>query len=416
MFGRWRARVGSDERGVTILEVMAALGVFALVAVGLATTTHTSLDLVGASNQRQTATQVANTWVEDARSTPYDAIGMTEGESYETADAASPDAAVNPDTLQYAGDDGTEDLVVLATGVTGLVHHEHVTVNGTDLALYRYVTWVADGAEPHALKRVTVVVQFAAPDIRGERRVTQSTLISPNTVAWDSGPAATSPPQPATTTTSMVGATTTTAAVSECGDDHDGPTGSIAILAGTGANTGYTSSSTVTLSLSATDSCTPITMSFSNDGTTWSTPVSYNTSWNWTVASGNGDRTVRVKFRDKAGNTSNTYSASIRVDGTPPATPTGFTATILKSPWRVKLTWNGSSDNDKLIGYRVYMAQGSSTSFQNLPPGVLSPCSTSPCAFTDNSVQNNKTYSYYVVAYDAAGNESAATSVAIVKV
>lgn len=403
-----------DERGVTILEVMAALGVFALVAVGLATTTHTSLDLVGASNQRQTATQVANTWIEDARSTPYDAIGMTDGESYETADPASPDAAVDPNTLRYTGEDGTEDLVVLPAGVTGLVHHEHVTVNGTDLALYRYVTWVADGADTQALKRVSVVVQFAAPDIHGERRVTQSTLVSPNTVAWDSGPAPTSPPQPATTSTT--GATTTTTAVSQCGDDDDGPTGSIAILAGTGANTGYTSSSTVTLSLAATDACTPITMSFSNDGTTWSDPVAYNTSWNWTLASGNGDRTVRVRFRDHAGNTSDTYSASIRVDGTPPATPGGFAATVLKSPWRVKLTWNASSDNDRLIGYRVYMAQGSSTTFQNLPPGVLAPCSTSPCAFTDNAVQNNKTYSYYVVAYDAAGNESAPTPVQIVKV
>jgi hypothetical protein len=186
------------------------------------------------------------------------------------------------------------------------------------------------------------------------------------------------------------------------------PTGTLSILAGTGANTGYSSSSTVTLALSATDPCAPLKMSFSSDGVTYSTPEAYATSKAFALTSGNGNRSVWVRYIDGAGNTS-VASASVRVDGTVPTTPGAFTAVKASGPTRVVLTWTPSTDNDQLIGYRIYVAAASG-SFQNQPTGVTAPCSTSPCSWTHSGVKNKDVYTYYVVAYDAAGNLSAQTA------
>jgi len=128
----------------------------------------------------------------------------------------------------------------------------------------------------------------------------------------------------------------------------------------------------------------------------------------WGVTSGNGNRTVYVRFTDGNGNAS-VGSATIRVDGTVPTTPGSFTATKYNGPKRVVLTWSASTDNDALIGYRIYVAAGSG-SFQNQPTGVTAPCSTNPCSWTHSGVKNGDVYTYYVVAYDAAGNESAHTT------
>jgi prepilin-type N-terminal cleavage/methylation domain-containing protein len=97
---RWRRRLRfrADERGFTILEVTVAMGLFALVALGLATSTKAGLNLIGSSNGRQTATQLAARWMEESRGLPYDALGMSATEAYET-DATSPDSAVDDGTF-----------------------------------------------------------------------------------------------------------------------------------------------------------------------------------------------------------------------------------------------------------------------------------------------------------------------------
>ncbi len=92
------------------------------------------------------------------------------------------------------------------------------------------------------------------------------------------------------------------------------PTGSIVINGGAA----YTSSNSVTLTLSATDSSGVAAMKLSNDGVNWSAPSSYSTSANWTLASGDGVKTVYVEFMDGAGNASAPASASITLDTTLP--------------------------------------------------------------------------------------------------
>ncbi|MBI2167359.1 MAG: Ig-like domain repeat protein [Candidatus Omnitrophica bacterium] len=93
------------------------------------------------------------------------------------------------------------------------------------------------------------------------------------------------------------------------------PTGSININSGSS----YTTSTAVTLNLAAQDSGSGIDkMSFSQDNTAWTAPEAYNATKNFTLPSGDGTKTLRVKFYDKAGNESQVYSKSITLDSTLP--------------------------------------------------------------------------------------------------
>ncbi|MDP2923520.1 MAG: hypothetical protein Q8O30_07390, partial [Candidatus Omnitrophota bacterium] len=86
------------------------------------------------------------------------------------------------------------------------------------------------------------------------------------------------------------------------------PTGSIKI----NNNAAYTNSINVTLNLFATDTGSGVSqMKFSNNNSTWSDPEPYNTTKAWVLTSGSGIKRVYVKYRDKAGNWSSTYSDSI---------------------------------------------------------------------------------------------------------
>jgi PKD repeat protein/regulation of enolase protein 1 (concanavalin A-like superfamily) len=91
--------------------------------------------------------------------------------------------------------------------------------------------------------------------------------------------------------------------------DTTPPTGSITINDGAI----YVASTSVTLTLSGVDAGSGIdqmvvanTSNFS--GATWMT---YTTLLSWTLTAGTGPRTVYVKFRDRAGNTSSVYSDTI---------------------------------------------------------------------------------------------------------
>lgn len=84
-------------------------------------------------------------------------------------------------------------------------------------------------------------------------------------------------------------------------------------------------------------------------------------------------------------------------DTTAPSTPTGLAAT-LASQTEVDLTWAPSSDPDSgVFGYDVYR-NGSYLAFSASP------------SYADRSVAANTTYTYQVLAYDAAHNASALSS------
>jgi chitinase len=87
-------------------------------------------------------------------------------------------------------------------------------------------------------------------------------------------------------------------------------------------------------------------------------------------------------------------------DTTPPTTPTGLTAVVGANGTKsIKLTWTGSTDNVAVAGYRIYRG---TTLIATVQGGTLT--------YTDTGLTVGTTYSYTVVAFDAAGNQSAAAA------
>ncbi len=76
-------------------------------------------------------------------------------------------------------------------------------------------------------------------------------------------------------------------------------------------------------------------MQFSNDGDVWSAPETFNTlKTDWPILPGEGQRTIYVRFSDKAGNWSQSISTSFTIDTTPPSN----TSII----YRIKVTSEGN--------------------------------------------------------------------------
>jgi acid phosphatase type 7 len=87
-------------------------------------------------------------------------------------------------------------------------------------------------------------------------------------------------------------------------------------------------------------------------------------------------------------------------DTTPPTAPANLTATAV-SPTQVNLSWDASTDNVGVAGYKVYRDGAFLTS-------------TSTTSYLDSTVQGGTSHSYTVYAYDAAGNISPASNTATV--
>lgn len=175
--------------------------------------------------------------------------------------------------------------------------------------------------------------------------------------------------------------------------DTNPPTGTVTINGGA-PSTGTTS---VTLTLSATDAEGPVTkMKFSNDNITWSSPQPYQTTKSWTLTSGDGTKTVYVDFKDGASANGNWMTtpatASIILDGATPSIPTELGAAALNS-WKVFLSFDASTDDVAVVGYKIYR-----NGFQV--------ATTTGSPYLDLNLSSNTIYTYTVTAYDADGHES----------
>jgi chitodextrinase len=107
-----------------------------------------------------------------------------------------------------------------------------------------------------------------------------------------------------------------------------------------------------------------------------------------------------VKAYDAAGNVSvasTSASATTQAaDTTPPTAPSNVAASVIDSA-QVNLSWSASTDNVGVAGYEIFR-NGSRIG------------STTTTGFADTTVAASTKYSYYVEAFDAAGNVSAASS------
>lgn len=92
------------------------------------------------------------------------------------------------------------------------------------------------------------------------------------------------------------------------------------------------------------------------------------------------------------------YQIHTIVDNEPPTAPSNLVATAVSFS-QIDLTWEPSTDNFAVAGYRVYR-DGAEVG------------TTTGTQYSDTRLSPTTTYSYYVLAYDEYGNVSAASNVA----
>jgi chitodextrinase len=138
------------------------------------------------------------------------------------------------------------------------------------------------------------------------------------------------------------------------------------------------------------------------DGTLKSTDTTspYAYSWDTTTAT-NATHSLTAKAYDSASpaNVATSSAVSVTVDNSAPSAPGNFQTTG-NTQTSIALSWTASSDNNAVTGYRV--ARNGST-VANLSGSTLT--------YNDTGLSAGTSYSYTVVALDAAGNVSSAASV-----
>jgi len=130
--------------------------------------------------------------------------------------------------------------------------------------------------------------------------------------------------------------------------------------------------------------------------------VPVGTTPNWNYADSNltpsTTYTYSVTALDAADNES-THSAPVTgttlslADTTPPSTPT-IQSAVVDSSTQATLTWSAATDNVAVTGYTLYR--------DNNPLAT-----TSNLSYVDSNLSPSTTYAYFVVAHDAADNNSA---------
>jgi YD repeat-containing protein len=166
--------------------------------------------------------------------------------------------------------------------------------------------------------------------------------------------------------------------------DTTAPTGTVTINSGAT----YTSTRSITLTLTCSDTNGCSQMQFSNDNVTYSTPEVYATSKAWTLTSGDGAKTVYVKFKDRPGIWSSAYNDTIFLDTTYPTTAASPAGGIYSTAQSVTLSCSDSTGSgcDK-----VYYTTDGST------PTTSSPVYSSPI-----NILGTTTLKFF--AKDLAGN------------
>jgi parallel beta-helix repeat protein len=128
------------------------------------------------------------------------------------------------------------------------------------------------------------------------------------------------------------------------------PTGSIVI---NGEDT-FTTSTSVTLTLTYSDASSGVSqVRYSNDGSAWSSWESPSTTKAWTLASGDGTKTVYYQIRNNAGNLAD-YSDTIVLDTTAPSgsvTINGGAASTTSTSVMLTLTYTDASSGVSQVRY-----------------------------------------------------------------
>jgi prepilin-type N-terminal cleavage/methylation domain-containing protein len=407
---RARGFPARTEIGMTLVELMVAMSILAIVMSGLALSIGVDYKAVALARARQVAEAAANKRLEELRDVDYATMALSAtGRPTHSTDSTNPDYYVTPNsgngtTYDVTGAGLNEALIIADPGEPGIDHIESpVTIGTTVVDVYQYVTWVDDAAiaGTQNLKRLTVVVQYhSVPTIGQSRLLRESVILTNGNVTLPASGVATTTSSSTSTTT--LPATTTTTTASSCG-------GTFSVGGSSGAANGFTASTTVTLTMTGFSACGgSILVNFSNNGgTTWGSDFSWSattTTLAWTLATGDGTKTIAARARSGAAGTPWTVPAqSIILDTTAPSAPPSIsrTASCSGSTRTVVLSWTSSTDT-YLVGYHLYVSSDGTTYSLS--------ASVSGNSKTTTSSKSSPIY-YKVKAYDSAGNESSATSV-----
>jgi hypothetical protein len=162
-------------------------------------------------------------------------------------------------------------------------------------------------------------------------------------------------------------------------------------------NAAVTNSSTVTLTLSAAGSVSPVThMRFSNSGTTYSLAEPYSPTKTWALSAGNGTKTVYAQFMNAAGNWSLPATDTIVLDATAPVV-SGVTAANIGTS-TATISWTTDEPSTSQVEY------GAGTTFTTVTPVDGSLVTTHSLVISSLAAKTG--YVYRVRSRDAASNEA----------
>ncbi len=190
--------------------------------------------------------------------------------------------------------------------------------------------------------------------------------------------------------------------------DTTAPVGSLTI----NGNGAYANSTAATLTLSATDGV-GVTAYYVGASATLPVPTlwvtvastpSFSANVGYTLASGDGTKTVYAWYRDAAGNVSAAASDTIVLDQT---APSNGTVTATAGNGQVALGWAGFSDAGSGLSttpYKLVSSVGSAPA--SCSSGTVLLSGSSNTSFTHTGLTNGTTYGYRVCATDKAGNMS----------
>ncbi|HEV8253997.1 MAG TPA: Ig-like domain-containing protein [Vicinamibacteria bacterium] len=171
---------------------------------------------------------------------------------------------------------------------------------------------------------------------------------------------------------------------------------------------GSTVSGTVAVTASASDNVGVARVEFYLDGALQFTDTAAPHSWSWdTKTAANGAHILASSAFDAAGNRGDSAPVTVTVDNstdvTPPSAPANLAATGGQK--RIALQWTVSTDNVGVTGYQVWSATAASGPFTQI-------ATTTGTSYTNTGLPRQATRYYYVKAFDAAGNVSAASNTA----
>jgi hypothetical protein len=187
---------------------------------------------------------------------------------------------------------------------------------------------------------------------------------------------------------------------------NGGPAGIISINGGAT----YANTTQVSLTLSCGACGGGSKMQFSTDGSTWTDKVTYATTSLFTLNTGDGTKTVFARFW-QSGLYGPWATDSILLDTTAPSGPTSLIKVSSQNQGNTKSVTFGwtlpSPLSPDSAGYRIYFRPTTSTG--SFSAATCTPVQTNQCAVT-GVLNKNASYQTYLVYYDNAGNESAASN------